>query len=91
MERLSERVENPLNKNQVEHFCEFAGANTNIFVDNAIATENYKFQNVSDINRDRHLVLLNGDKDSNVFVINRTDQNNSKQKILMVKRQQIIL
>ena len=41
MEKVTERVENSLDQNQVENFHEFMRAYTDIFTNNVFATKDY--------------------------------------------------
>ena len=82
MERITERVENSSDHDQVENFHEFVGAYTDIFTTNIFATKDHTYHNLKDITRDKDLVLFNGDKDSSVVVINRIDYNNIMQKMI---------
>ena len=72
MERITERVENYLDHDQVENFHEFMHAYTDIFP-NKFATKDYTYHNLIDMIGDKDLVLSNGDKDSSVNVMNRFD------------------
>ena len=69
MERITERVENSSDHDQVENFHESMCAYTDIFINNIFATKDYTYYNLKDIIRDKNLVLSNGDKDSTVIVI----------------------
>ena len=82
MERLTERVENYLDNDQVQNFHAFMRAYTEIFTKNIFAIKDYTYRNLQDMVRDKDLVLLNGDKDSQVVVMNRIDYNNTMQKII---------
>ena len=82
MYRVAERVENSLDQNHVEHFHEFMGAYTEIFTNNIFATKGYTYQNLKDVIWGKDLVLLNGDKESSIVVMNRTDYNNIMSKII---------
>ena len=53
-------------------------AYTDIFTNNIFATKDYTYHNLKDMIRDKDLVLLNGDNDSSVAVMNRIDYNNIK-------------
>ena len=44
--------------------------------------KDYTYHNLKDISWDKNLVLLNGDKDSSVVVMNRTNYNNIMQKMI---------
>ena len=57
-------------------------AYTNIFTKNIFAIKHYTYHNLEDMVRDKDLVLLNGDNDSQVVVMNRIDYNNTMQKII---------
>ena len=46
-----------------------------VFINIVFVTKDYTYHNLKDIIRDKDLVLLNGDKDFNVVVMNRTDYN----------------
>ena len=70
MERITERVENSLDHDQVGNFHEFMHAYTDIFTNNIFATKDYTYHDLKDIIRDKDLVLLNGDKNSIVIVMN---------------------
>ena len=78
LERITERDENYLDHDQVENFLEFMRAYTAIFTNNIFATKDYTYHNLKDMIRDKDLVLLNGDNDSSVAVMNRIDYNNIK-------------
>ena len=78
MESITERVENYLDRDQVENFLEFMRAYTDIFTNNIFATKDYTYHNLKNMIRDKDLVLLNGDNDSSVAVMNRIDYNNIK-------------
>ena len=69
MERITERVENSSDYDQVENSHESMRAYTDIFINNIFATKDYTYHNLKDIIRNKDLVLLNGDKDSIVIVI----------------------
>ena len=58
-------------------------AYTDIFTNNIFATKDYTYHNLKDMIRDKDLVLLNGDNDSRVAVMNRIDYNNIKKKLMM--------
>ena len=77
--------ENSLAQNKLENFHEFMPAYTNISTNNILATKDYTYHNLKDLIRDKDLVLLNGGKDSNVVVINRTDYNNIMQNLMEKK------
>ena len=76
MERITERVENYLDRDQIDNFHDFMHAYTDIFTNNTFGTKDYTYHNRKDIIRDKDLVLLNGDKDSCVVAMNRIDCNN---------------
>ena len=78
LERIAERDENYLDHDQVENFLEFMRAYTAIFTNKIFATKDYTYHNLKDMIRDKDLVLLNGDNDSSVAVMNRIDYNNIK-------------
>ena len=82
MEKVTERVENSLDQNQVENFHEFMRAYTDIFTNNVFATRDYTYHNLKDIIKYKDIVLLNGDKDSSVVIMNRTNYNNIMQKMI---------
>ena len=82
MESITERVENYLDRDQVENFLEFMRAYTDIFTNNIFATKDYTYHNLKNMIRDKDLVLLNGDNDSSVAVMNRIDYNNIMQKMI---------
>ena len=50
-------------------------AYTDIFTNKIFPTKDYTYHSLKDIIRDKDLLLLNGDKDSSIFVMNRTDYN----------------
>ena len=59
------------------------GACTKIFTNNTFHQQYiYTYHNLKDIIRDKYLVLLNGDEDSSVVVMNRTDYNNIMPKVI---------
>ena len=76
MERITERVENYLDHDQVEIFHKFMRAYTDIFTNDIFATKDYTCHNLKDIIRDKDLVLLIGNRDSSVIVMDRIDYNN---------------
>ena len=82
MEKVTESVENSLDQNQVENFHEFMRAYTDIFTSNVFATKDYTYHNLKDIIKYKDIVLLNGDKDSSVVIMNRTNYNNIMQKMI---------
>ena len=55
-------------------------AYTDIFTSYIFATKDYTFHNLKDIIRDKDLVLLRGNRDSSVIVMDRIDYNNIIQK-----------
>ena len=75
MERM-QTVENSLNHDQVENFHEL------IFTNNLFAAKDYPYQNLKDIIRDKDLVLLNGNKDPSVVIMNRIDYNTMTLKMI---------
>ena len=66
MEKVTERVENSLDQNQVENFHEFMRAYSDIFTNNVFATKDYTYHNLKDIIKFKDIVLLDGDKDFQV-------------------------
>ena len=55
---------------------------TDIFTNKIFANKDYTYPSLKDIIRDKDLVLLNGDKDSSIVAMNRTDYNNIMQKMI---------
>ena len=51
MEKITERVENYLDHDQVEYFHKFIRAYTDIFSNNIFATKDYTYQSPSAIKR----------------------------------------
>ena len=51
-------------------------AYTDIFTNYIFATKDYTCHNLKDIIRDKDLVLLRGNRDSSVIVMDRIDYNN---------------
>ena len=82
MERITEEAENCLDHDQIKNFHEFKCACTDIFTNNIFATKDYICYSLNNMIRDKDLVRLNGDKDSSIAVMNRTDYNNIIQKMI---------
>ena len=80
MERVAERVTNSFDQNQVEYFHEVMRI-IQTFSLKIYLQPNITHINLKDIIRDKDLVIINGDKDSSVVAMNRTDYNNIMQKI----------
>ena len=76
MQRITKRVENYLDHDQVEIFHKFMRAYTDICTNYIFATKDYTCHNLKDIIRDKDLVLLRGNRDSSVIVMDRIDYNN---------------
>ena len=85
MDRVWERVQKFLDKNQVYKFHESMQAYTEIFTNIIIATKDYTYYNLKDVIGDRDLALLIRDNDSSIVVMNRLDYNNPMRKSLMME------
>ena len=75
--------ENYLDQNRIENFHEFMLLFTDIFTNNMFTTiKDSTYHNLKDIVRDKNVMLLYGDKDSGVVVMNRTDYSSNMQKMI---------
>ena len=57
----------------MEEFHEFLRGYTGIFTKNVLKTKDHTFNNLKGIINNKYHVLLKGDKDSNVFTIDKSD------------------
>ena len=57
----------------MEEFREFLRGYTDIFTKNVLKAKDYTLNNLKGIINNKYHVLLKGDKDSNVFTIDKSD------------------
>ena len=72
-ETLSDRASDCVHHQNLEHFHEFLRAYTDIFTKNIYATKDFTYCNVKNIIKNDKLVVLSGDKDSCVVIMQRKD------------------
>ena len=65
----SKKVENL----ELENFYEFLRGYTDIFTKNLLSTEDLTYRNLKNLINNTNIVILSGDKDSSVIIMNRSD------------------
>ena len=73
MESLVYSASKQVDTSQSENFHEFLRGYTDIFSKNALSTNNETYKNLKNPIRKSDIVILRGDKDSSVVIMNRSD------------------
>ena len=81
-ESIADRITNNLQRDQRENFHEFLRAYVDIFTKRVYTTTGYAYKHLKRIVNDKNLVLVSGDKESCVVLINKTDYQDKLQKVV---------
>ena len=73
MESLAYSASKQVDPSQLENFHEFLSGYTDIFSKNVLSTNDKTYKNLKNIIRKSNIVILRGDKDSSVVIMNRSD------------------
>jgi len=73
LETLSQKVDSCIPADKKEHFHEFLRGYTDIFINNVNKTTDYTYKNLRGLINDETTVVMKGDKDSSVVIMNRSD------------------
>ena len=73
MESLAYSAPKQVDPSQLENFHEFLSGYTDIFSKNVLSTNDKTYKNLKNIIRKSNIVILRGDKDSSVVIMNRSD------------------
>ena len=73
MESLAYSASKQVDPSQLENFHEFLRGYTDIFSKNVLSTNDETYKNLKNIIRKSDIVILRGDKDSSVVIMNRSD------------------
>ena len=73
MESLAHSASKQVDPSQLENFHEFLRGYTDIFSKNVLSTNDETYKNLKNLIRKSDIVILRGDKDSSVVIMNRSD------------------
>ena len=73
MESLVDSVKVSIYHKNLEHFHEFYCDYIDIFTDNIYATNDYTYHNLRGIIQNKDIVVVKGEKDSNVVIMKKSD------------------
>ena len=73
METLADRAKNKVDHSELENFHEFLRGYTDIFTNNIYATKDYTYHNLREMIQNKDVVVVKGDKDSSVVIMNKLD------------------
>ena len=78
-ESLADKITENLDSHKREDFHEFLRAYVDIFTKNVYATTDYTYKHLKRIIKDPNLVVVSGDKESCVVIMNKSDYQNKMQ------------
>ena len=81
-ESIADSITDNLQSNQREYFHEFLRAYVDIFTKSAFTTTDYTYKHLKRIVKDKNVVVVSGDKESYVFLIDMTDYQDKLQKMV---------
>ena len=81
-ESLAEKITENIGSHKREYFHEFFRAYVDIFTKNVYATTDYTYKHLKRIIKDPNLVVVSGDKESCVVIMNKSDYQNKLQQII---------
>ena len=73
LESVAQRTLNDVNHTQLEDFHEFLRGYTDIFTRNILDTKDYTYHLLKNMINNKDIVVLSGDKDSSIVIMNRND------------------
>ena len=73
MESLADSLKGNIDHENLEHFHEFLRGYTDIFTNNIYATKDYTYHNLCRMIQHKDVVVVKGDKDSNIIVMKKSD------------------
>ena len=73
MESLAQRTSDDVSHLKLEEFHEFLRGYTDIFTKNVLNTKDYTYHSLKNIINDKDIVVLKGDKDSSILIMDRGD------------------
>ena len=73
MELISYIASGKVDQTDLENFHKFLRGHTDIFAKNAILTEGHTYKELKTLRHNKDVVLLKGDKDSSIVIMNKTD------------------
>ena len=80
-ESIADRITDILQSDQRENFHEFLHAYVDIFTKSFFKTTNHTYKHLKRIINNKNLVVVSGDKESCVVLINKTDYQDKVQKM----------
>ena len=80
-ESIADRITDNLQSDQRENFHEFLRAYVDIFTKSVYTTTDYTYKHLKRIVNDKNLVVVSGDKESCVVLIDNTDYQDKLQKM----------
>ena len=82
LETLANTVDNTVKPENKEEFHEFLRSTTNIFTQNVFHTKDKTFKSLSELRQNKNIVILSGDKDSSIVIMDRKDYVNKVNKMI---------
>ena len=82
MESLAYTTSGKVQDNQLEEFHEFLRGYTDIFSKNIFATKDYSYHHLKRLINDKNTVVVKGDKDSSVVIMNKGDYTSKLQNMI---------
>ena len=73
LETVADKITETLTKDNRENFHEYLRAYTDIFTKNVYNTKDFTYQNLKNLVNNKDVVIVPGDKDSAIIVMNRPD------------------
>ena len=73
MESLAHSASKQVGPSHLENFHEFLLGYTDIFSKNVLSTNDERYKNLKNLIRKSNIVILRGDKDSSVVIMNRSN------------------
>ena len=81
-EIVPHRVSESINHDKLEDFHVFLRAYTDIFTKHIYATKDFTCKNLKNIIKDENVVILSGDKDSSIVIMQKDDYNHKLQQMI---------
>ena len=72
-ETLAQRLSDSVEAHRLEEYHEFLRGYTNIFTNNVFQTNEYTYHNLKNLIWEKDVVVMKGNKDSSVVILNETD------------------
>ena len=82
MEKLAYLSSKKVDNLQLEDYYEFLRGYTDIFTNNLFSTEDHTYHQLKDLIRNKDIVILKGDKDSSIVIMNKSDYINKLEEMI---------